>query len=202
MVKLYVEGGAQDSSFERERCREAFKKFFSNDPRLKGKLPRTVPCGGRKSAFDAFVTAVRNPASGVLPLLLVDSEIGVARGHTVWQHLKSRPGDRWEKPEGVADDQAFLMVQVMETWFIADREAMQRFFGEEFRTAAIPLWPKLEEVSKKAVYDSLENATADCGPRKYAKGRLSFELLATVSPARVEAASPHAKQLFERLRNR
>src|SRR5580658_8201552 len=116
MVKVYVEGGAQDSALERSLCRQAFSRFFSADSRLKGKLPRTVPCGGRKAAFDAFVTAVRNPESEVLPLLLVDSEIGVARGNTVWQHLKSRPGDNWEKPEGVADDQAYLMVQVMETW--------------------------------------------------------------------------------------
>ena len=202
MVKLYVEGGARGSSFERDHCRDAFRKFFSSDPRLKDKLPRTVSCGGRKAAYDAFVTAVRNQKPGIVPILLVDSEIGVARNHTVWRHLQSRPGDNWEKPQGVSDDQAFLMVQVMETWFIADREAMQGFFGAHFRNAAIPMWPNLEEVPKHTVYDSLEKATADCGPRKYAKGRLSFDLLATVSRAKVEAASPHAKELLERLRNR
>jgi hypothetical protein len=197
-----VEGGARGSSLERDRCRDAFRKFFPSVPRLKGKPPRTVSCGGRKAAYDAFATAVRNPKPGVLSLLLVDSEAGVAPGRTVWQHLKSRPGDEWDKPEGAADDQAFLMVQVMETWFIADREAMERFFGANFRSGAIPAWPKLEEVPKQAIYEAIEKATADCGPRKYATGRLSFDLLATVSPAKVEDASPHAKELFERLRNR
>jgi hypothetical protein len=201
VVKLYVEGGAQDSNFERSLCRQAFAQFFAADSRLKGKLPRTVPCGGRKAAYDAFVTEVRNPKSGVLPFLLVDSESLVARGKTVWEHLKSRSGDEWEKPEGVTDDQAFLMVQVMETWFIADRDAMKRFFREDFRDAAIPAWPNLEEVPKRAIYESLEKATADCGPRKYAKGRLSFELLATVSPVKVEAGSPHAREFFEQLRS-
>ena len=199
---IYVEGGAQNSALEGSLGRQAFSRFFSADPGLKVKRPKVVLCGGRRAAYEAFVTAVRNPKPGVLPLLLVDSEIGVARDHTVWQHLKARPGDNWQKPEGAADDQAFLMVQVMETWFIADREAMQRFFGATFRNDAIPKWPKLEEVSKHAVYESLDKATTDCGPRKYAKGRLSFDLLATVSPAKVEAASPHAAALFERLRNR
>jgi hypothetical protein len=197
-----VEGGAQDSNLERSLCRQAFAHFFSADSRLMGKLPRTVPCGDRKAAYDAFVTEVRNPKPGVLPFLLVDSESLVARGKTVWEHLKSRPGDEWNKPAGVTDDQAFLMVQVMETWFIADQEAMERFFGANVRAAAIPAWPNLEEVPKRAIYESLEKATADCGPRKYSKGRCSFELLATVSPAKVEAASPHARELFERLRNR
>ncbi len=197
-----MEGSAQRSALEREHCREAFRRFFSADPRLKGKLPRTVPCGGRKAAYDAFLTAARNPKPGLLALLLVDSESAVAKGKTVWEHLKSRPGDNWDKPDRVTDDQAFLMVQVMETWFIADREAMEQFFGVSFRNAAIPAWPNLEEVPKRAVYDSLDKATADCGPRKYAKGWLSFDLLGKISPAKVEAASPHARHLFERLRNR
>jgi hypothetical protein len=201
-VKLHVEGGARNSRLEHEHSRESFKKFFEADPRLKGKLPRTVPCGGRKAAYDAFVTEARNPTPGVPPLLLVDSETSVAKGKTVWEHLKSRPGDEWDKPEGVTDDQAFLMVQVMETWFMADREAMRLFFGQNFRDAAIPAWQNLEEVPKQAVYEALDKATADCGAREYAKGRLSFDLLATISPAKVEAASPHAKALLECLRNR
>jgi hypothetical protein len=202
VVKLYVEGGAQDSALERSLCRQAFSRFFSADPRLKGKLPRTVPCGGRKAAYDAFVTEARNPKPGVLPLLLVDSESSVTKGKAVWEHLKSRPGDEWEKPEGATHDQAFLMVQVMETWLIADRKALELFFGANFRGASIPAWPNLEEVPRQAVYESLDKATADCGARRYAKGRLSFELLGEISPAKVEAASPHARELFERLRNR
>jgi len=57
VVKLFVEGGAQDSNLERSLCRKAFSQFFAADARLKGNLPRTVPCGGRKAAYDAFVTA-------------------------------------------------------------------------------------------------------------------------------------------------
>jgi hypothetical protein len=200
VVKLYVEGAARDSALDRSLCRQAFANFFSADPRLKGRLPRTVPCGGRNAAYDAFVAAVRNPEPGVLPLLLVDSETAVRAEQTVWQHLKSRPDDNWDKPEGAGDQQVFLMVQVMESWFIADREALRLFFGAHFREDVIPSWPRLEEAPKPDVYEALTRSTAACGPRKYAKGRLSFRLLSMVSPARVEVASPHARALFECLR--
>ena len=45
----------------------------------------------------------------------------------------------------------------------------------------------------------LERATANCA-KHYAKGKVSFELLALVDPVLVEAACPHAKALLDRLR--
>src|SRR5438876_6001956 len=87
VVKVYVEGGAQDSALDRSLCRQAFSKFFTAAG-LGGKLPRTVPCGGRKAAYDLFVTAVNNSKQNELSLLLVDSETAVQKGQTVWGHLK------------------------------------------------------------------------------------------------------------------
>jgi hypothetical protein len=200
VAKIYVEGAAPNSDADRTQCRRAFKVFFTAAG-LEGKLPRTVPCGGRQKAYDAFVTAVRNPEPGGLPLLLVDSETAVATGKTVWAHLKSRTGDKWDKPHGAKDDQAFVMVQIMESWFLADRQGLKSFFGKNFRERAIPRWPHLEDVPKQRVFDALDQATAGCGPKRYAKGYLSFSLLAKISAAKVEAASPNAKALFERLRN-
>jgi hypothetical protein len=200
VAKIYVEGAAQNSDSDRTHCRKAFKEFFSAAG-LEGKLPQTVPCGGRQRAYDAFVNAVKNPQPGSLPLLLVDSETAVQEGRTAWEHLRTRPGDNWDKPAGAKDDQAFLMVQVMESWFMADREALKSFFGEHFRERAIPKWPQVEDVPKQSVFDALEQATVACGPKRYAKGKLSFSLLGEISPDKVEAASPNAKALLERLRN-
>lgn len=198
-VKLYVEGAARQSDFDRSVCREAFSAFFAAAGLER--RPRTVPCGGRKQAYDSFVTAIRNRKPGELPLLLVDSEAPVASGMTVWEHLKARPGDTWDKPDGAEDDQAFLMVQVMESWFIADRAALKEFFKPKFKEGKIPAWPDLEAVPKLSVYEALESATAECGQKKYSKGNLSFQLLSKISPAKVEAASSHAKAFFDRLRN-
>ena len=71
--------------------------------------------------------------------------------------------------------------------------------GAEFRENAIRRWPELEAVPKATVLGTLDRATAACRKR-YAEGRVSFELLARIDPARVEAACPHARALLDRLR--
>ena len=130
-------------------------------------------------------------------MLLVDSEDAVAPAHSAWQHLKSR--DNWDRPNGATDGQAFLMVQVMETWFLADTALLRSYFGPSFREAHLRAWPALEQVSKADVVNALEGATAGCDKR-YSKGKVSYELLARVNPALVEAACPHVQSLLDRLR--
>ena len=148
--------------------------------------------------FDMFATAIGSPRPGELPLLLVDSEDPVAPGHTVWQHLKAR--DNWDRPNGAADDRAFLMVQVMETWFLADRDLLRQYFGAALREQHLRQWPALEALTKDTVLNTLVQATAGC-TRSYSKGRVSYELLAKLNPGDVEAKCPHAKALLDRLKN-
>jgi hypothetical protein len=158
-IKLYVEGAAQKSDAKRALCREAFGTFF--EAAGIARRPRTVACGGRKQAYDAFVTAIKTAKSGELPLLLVDSEEAIADGLSNWQHLKVR--DSWDRPNGALDDQVFLMVQVMETWFLADPSNLQRYFGQCFSDAALKAWPALEKVPKQTIYEVLKQATKNCG---------------------------------------
>ena len=132
-----------------------------------------------------------------MPILLVDSESAVQPEHSVWKHLRTR--DNWPRPQNASDDQAFLMVQFMETWFLADREALQRYFGARFRKKELKEWPQLEAVAKATVLTALDRATAQCSKR-YEKGKVSFELLAKIDPGRVAEACPHAKDLIERLK--
>lgn len=161
-------------------------------------MPKVVRGGSRKQTFDQFVADIVERRPDVIPLLLVDSEDPVRPDHSVWQHLQAR--DRWDRPTGAGDDDAFLMVQVMETWFLADRDALRRYFGVQFAENALRQWPELEAVPKQTVLDALQSATVRC-QKPYAKGKVSFDLLARVDPARVEAACPHAKALLDRLRS-
>ncbi|MHB9025235.1 MAG: DUF4276 family protein [Armatimonadota bacterium] len=195
MVKVYVEG-AGHTDFERTKCRQAFSTFFAAAG-LTGKRLRTVPCGGRQSAYDAFVTALNNAGTDELPLLLVDSEDFIIAGQTSWQHLKAQ--DNWDRPTGASDDQAFLMVQVMETWFLADRELLRTHFTGNLIEHHLPAWQNLEAVSKVNILTALERATANCNV-PYQKGTLSFEILAKLDPNKVEVACPHARSFLQRLR--
>ena len=191
---LYIEGGGEGKDL-RARFREGWKKFF--DSAGVGGRTKIVRGAGRRQTFDRFATAVSDSSPGMLPFLLVDSEGPVVLGHSVWQHLHVRDG--WHRPANAGDDRAFLMVQVMETWFLADREALRSYFGTGFGENALRAWPNLEDVPKSRVFEALERATASCRKR-YSKGRVSFELLAQVDPAQVEAACPHAKAFLNELR--
>lgn len=193
---IYIEGGGDRDENLARVFRRSWTKFFAAAG-LEGRMPRVVRGGGRARTFDLFRTAIRRPRPGQVPLLLVDSEAALAPGDSAWQHLDARDG--WERPEGAHDGQVFLMVQVMESWFLADRNAIGRYFGARFRENALRQWPNLEDVSKRDVLDALVRATAGC-PRPYAKGEISFGLLECIDPARVETECSHAKTLLDRLR--
>lgn len=192
---LYIEGGGEGkrNSF---RFREAWRSFFEAAG-LGGRLPRVIRCGSRNETYRRFSTAVEDEDSERVPILLVDSEASVASGHSAWRHLKDRDG--WTRPAGAGDDCAFLMVQFMETWLVADRAALRSYFGADFRPNAIPSWPRLEDVPKSDVMKALKSATAAC-PSPYAKGRVSFELLTRTDPSIVERECPNARRLLEHLR--
>jgi hypothetical protein len=131
-------------------------------------------------------------------MLLVDSEHVPVDGHSSWQHLKARDG--WERPSGAGDDDVFMMICSMETWFVADRATLNIFFEHGLRENNLPKWPELEAVPKERVFDALRKATAGCS-RSYTKGRLSFELLKEIDPGEVESRCPAAKRLLDRLRS-
>ena len=199
-AELYIEGGGdnrqQHSKALRIRFRKGWNKFFTSAG-LGGRIPKVVRGSGRQQTFKCFALSVEREKPDIVPILLVDSEAPVAAEHSVWQHLQANDG--WNCPPDADDDQAFLMVQVMETWFLADRNSLKRYFGAEFRETTLKQWPQLEAVPKATVLNSLKQATAHCA-KPYAKGKVSFELLAQVDPALVKAACPHTKALLNRLK--
>lgn len=195
-VTLYIEGGG-DRNVQHTHFRGAWSAFLRKAG-LK-RMPKTIAGGGRKQTFDRFATGIHQEPEGC-HLLLLDSEDVVVGTKSAWRHLKDRTDDNFNKPSKAGGNDAFLMICCMETWFLADREALAAFFGQGFKKKAIPAWRKLEEVPKQDIFQALKNATKACGPRQYAKGDLSFELLATINPTEVEQKCDEAKRLLDRLR--
>lgn len=207
MVKLYVEGGG-DTAVLKTACREGFTAFITNAGM--SKRPRIVACGSRRDAFESYCTAIANGEEAVL---LVDSEAPVSALHQQganagswqpWLHLKNRPGDGWDKPANQPDTDCHLMVQCMETWFLADHATLGTFFGQGFKANQLPAAANaVEQVAKSNVYDALANATNGCKTKaQYGKGEHSFKLLAEVSAARVISASPWAKRFIDELKTK
>ena len=202
MVKLFVEGGG-DGKVLRTECRQAISEFLKKAG-LAGCLPRMVASGSRGQAYDDFCTAVR---SGEPALLLVDSEgpvppecqSGEPQTWKPWVHLSQRAGDGWTMPVGATDRQCHLMVECMESWFLADRAALVTFFDPGFRPTALPAATRaIESIEKVQLFDALRVATIHCKTKsQYGKGEHSFKLLASIDPLKVVAASPWAKRFVD-----
>ena len=194
-IKLYVEGGGSSRALKRA-CRRGFRKFIEKSG-LKGTMPEIVASGSRRNAYDDFATRHHHTAAKKeRALLLVDAEVPVEKPGP-WQHLRGHDG--WNQPAGATDDQCHLMVQVMESWFLADRPALTEFFGQGFQQNALPSNPKIEQVAKSDVLKGISQATRRTTKGRYEKGSHSFEILATIDPAKVTNLSPHAKRFVETL---
>ncbi len=130
---LYIEGGGEGRELG-ARFREGWNEFFKSAG--VGNKTNIVRGGGRDQTLKKFAIAVKKRHPSTVPLLLVDSEGPVAVGKSVWQYL-SLNNKNWIRPSGAGENQAFLMVQSMETWFLADRVALRKHFGAKFRQNAL-----------------------------------------------------------------
>lgn len=201
-VTIFVEGGG-DSKEQIVRCREGFRKLIEKAGFTRPKSPAITACGGRGRAYDKFKTFAAI-SSGGYSILLVDSEDPVNNveetpdSDAAWEHLKARDG--WERPAGVENDQAQLMVTCMETWLMADQKALRDFFGHRLHTNALLPLHNLEARTRHEVREALQHATRNCGKdRTYAKGERSFKILAELDPATLKNHLLHFRRFIATL---
>lgn len=206
-VKLFVEGGGSSRSLHSE-CRAAFCSFLEKAG-LTGFMPRIVSCGSRNDAYSDYCTAIKN---GEEAMLLVDSESAVIipPGITAddiktwkpWHHLKNRKGqdgqiaDNWNKPAKVPNTDCHLMVMLMESWFLADVDALKRFYGQSFNENCLPNRSCIESIPKDQVITSLRNATRNTQKGEYTKGDHSFKILEEIDPQKITSSSPWANRFI------
>ena len=186
-IKIFVEGGSKGRL--RTECREGFIAFLEKAG-FRGRMPRIIPCGPRTEAYVQFKMSYENNENS---LLLVDSEGPITKGRKPWQHLG------WSKPCGATEEHCHMMVQVMESWFLADKETLADYYGPDFKTNVLPQNRNVEMVPKEDVLDKLKQATLRTQKRAYSKGSHSFKILAKINPDKVKQASQHAKRFLEQL---
>ncbi len=184
-ARIYLEGGG-DSKDGKSRCREGFRKLLEKCG-LGGRMPRLVACGSRGSAYDAFKNSHRKVSGTDYVALLIDSEDPLQDMDKTWDHLKRR--DSWERPQGAQDDQVLFMTTCMETWIVADLNALDAHFGQRFQPNALPPLHNVESRARGDVQMGLERATRDtAGP--YKKGPKSYEVLSKIDPDTIEPHLP------------
>lgn len=192
-VKLYVEGGSPGKLGS--ECRRGFSEFFKQAG-LERHMPRIIACGSRDRAWDKYCTPLRLEEPETISLLLVDSEARVLSERRPLQHLRSR--DCWVRPEDARDEHVHLMVQCMESWFLADTSALQLFFGKGFKLPSKR--DDIENIPKQDVLGGLEAASRNSRRGKYHKGHHSFAILAQIDPEKVTACSGFANRLVDTLK--
>lgn len=103
-------------------------------------------------------------------------------------------------PKQAAKDQ-FFMVQMMESWFLADTEAAAAYFGKGFQASSLPKSIDVEAVSKDRVLKALSAATRGTAKKDYFENKLRHAnaLLKAVDPAKVRKAAKHCERIFAKL---
>ena len=90
----------------------------------------------------------------------------------------------------------------MESWFLADAEQLQEYYGQKFKRSAVGSIPDVEQIPKKRVYAKLKAATKECQTGEYHKTKHAPELLKRIHPELVKAASRQCQRIFDVVRNR
>lgn len=192
-IRIYCEGGG-DGPNTKDPFREGMRKFLdelyevAREKRIRFSL--TI-CGGRDSAYKDFQTALQVHPDAV-NILLIDAESAVTE--TPWKHLKQQ--DNWDDL-GCTDDQCHLMVQVMETWFMADPEALQKFYGQGFKAKVLPKSADIEQINKETLAKALKQAIKETNKPEYLKIQHGAKLLGLIAPAKVRKRSKHCNRIFK-----
>ena len=89
-----------------------------------------------------------------------------------------------------------LMTQTMETWILADSEALADYYGQNFSRNALPKSNDLERVSKVDVEQALKQATRKTQKGTYHKIEHAGDLLELIDPEKARKKCRHCARLF------
>lgn len=194
---IYIEGGGNSKGLK-SRCHKGFCTLLEKCG-FEGNMPKLVSCGGRESAFKHFQTAHANKSNSDYVAMLIDSEDILTDSDATWNHLKKRDG--WDKPTDSENEQVLFMTTCMETWIIADRDALAKHYGSDLQISALPPLVNLESRPRQEIQNDLIQATHKSS-KAYKKGKRSFEVLEKLSPTKLELHLPSFARIKRILENR
>ncbi len=196
-IRIYWEGGG-DSQTGRDFLSKGLSTFLRDlvsIARSKNMRWKLVACGSRGKAYESFQLATKTFPE-VFNVLLVDAESPVKL--PAWQHLKQQ--DNWPLAQEF-DSQCHLMAQAMEAWFIADVNALEKYFGQGFTANSIPPTQNVEQIPKDRLTAALSEASRQTQKGKYKDKKIKHagEILQILNVAKVRDAAPHCDLLFKKL---
>jgi hypothetical protein len=183
-IRVYVEGD--------DKLRSGFHEFFKDvrEPAQALRIGfKCIPCGAEP--VRDFCNALRsNPES--FNVLLLDND-----GRLSFESLKKRSD--WKPPREVDEKEVHWMIQIMESWFLADIETLREYYGPGFDPDHLPGHPNVEEAPKADVERGLKEATRRTRKGPYHKTAHAPRILELLKPGQVRAHAPHCRRLFDTL---
>ena len=179
-IRIYFEGAPA--------LKPGFAKFFEElraCARAKGIPFRPVAGGGR--VVQDFGIAIRRHRSA-WNILLKDSEGPLAPDASITLCRQQH----WDTSHA---DSIFWMVEMMESWFHADKEMLGKFY-RDLKVNALKPNPNVEEISKRDLELGLKAATKDTTKGTYHKTAHAPKLLEMIRPEKVRAAAPNCDRFF------
>jgi Domain of unknown function (DUF4276) len=104
-----------------------------------------------------------------------------------------------EGPGATNENCVFWMVQLMESWFLADPEKLASYYGNGFSSKALKPNPRVEEIPKADVLECLKQATKNTQKGAYHKTAHAPSILASLGSDTVRKAAPNCDRLFREL---
>jgi uncharacterized protein DUF4276 len=175
-LRIYFEGDVG--------LRPGFRSFFGSIY----EAARTRRCRVELVATDG--TPVRDYYTGLKAnpnawnVLLLDSDGPADRTHEEWCRVKQIEPSR--------SNSVFWMVQIMESWFLADADALRVYLGKRFQDGSLKGNPRVEEIPKNDVLVRLKKAAGG----DYHKVNDGTRLLASIDPLKVRKAASNCERMF------
>jgi hypothetical protein len=185
LVRVFFEG---NSSLKLPLIQFIAKAVPESHGRIKIQLGKSK----EETIKDFLRTLCENPGANVL--LLVDSDarddgklLGRLKQKVMWQR---------HAPKKVPLERIHWMVQVMESWFLAEPAALKAYYKRDFKASAVPTRANVEEIPQKDVFRILKQAIkAD-----YDKAAHAPKILELLSPEIVRGRAPNCEQFLTALR--
>lgn len=191
-VRIYCEGGGDGRA--KELFREGLNSFLAklkNEARVRKIRWTLIACGSKHQTYKDFRLALRTHSTA-FNVLLVDSDGPKTIEQNPWLYLG-------KDPNGQNERHCHLMVQLMETWLIADVDTLQRYYGSEFKRSVVPADANVERIEKSRLVQALNSATSKTQKGKYHKIQHAPDILKILDTEKVCSAAPHCRRLFQTL---
>lgn len=194
-VLIYIEGDTkQKGKANAIPLRQGLRTFFQNlENEIKVPI-RIKPVGARELTIKIFLSEIDDNRDN-FAVLLVDAEGEIGEDESVKTFLR-KISDKFNF-KNVKDEQCHLMVQLMESWFLADKEKLGEFYGPNFNHNALPKNKNVEKIPKADVLKGLKAATAKTKKGEYGKGTHSGEILQKINSSSVRNSAEHCENLFQ-----